>query len=298
MRTLQATVMSLILIATATEAAALNLKVREVRRIREAEVATITYEVENASVELVRLRRAELLLTDALGRRLDILPLSVPTHLLERGEAAFLRARTQESHLREAALLTLRLYPDPPSPFPVLETRETRVPPVEARFDGPAARRVLSPAARPEGPAPLRPGPWRLRLAGTVLAPTRDAVLLLYALTGPGVSAETPAILEVRYTGGGALLEARALPVPRGRDGEAYVEVLLPLAVARLVDGMEARLFAAAREGIAVHPVTVEGHWQAGAGTRAGTGFPVPPPEHPRGVLDPTQAGGDRPRPF
>jgi len=295
MRTLQATVVSLILLATATEAVALNLRVREVRRNREAGIVTITYEVENASVDTVRLGRAELQLTDPHGRRLDIFPLYPPTQPLERGEAAFLRARLQETRLTEAALLTLRLYPLSPSPFPV---REAGVPPVEARFDGPAARRVLSPAARPEGPAPLRPGPWRLRLAGTVLAPTRDAVLLLYALTGPGVTAETPAILEVRYSGGGALLEARSLPVPRGRDGEAYLEILVPLTVARLVDGIEARLFAAAREGVAVRAVTVEGHRQAGAGTRAGTGSPVPPPDDPRRILDPTQAGGDRPRPF
>ncbi len=263
---------------------------------------TITYEVENASVQAqsisedaVRLDRAELELTDPLGRRLEIIPLVTPTHRLERGEAVFLGVRVHETRLREAAVLTLRLHPFPPFAFPV---REAGVPPVEARFDGPAARRVLSPAARPEGPAPLRPGPWRLRLAGTVLAPTRDAVLLLYALTGPGVTAETPAILEVRYSGGGALLEARSLPVPRGRDGEAYLEIPLPLTVARLVDGIEARLFAAAREGVAVQAVTVEGDRPAGAGTRAGTGSPVPPPDDPRRILDPTQAGGDRPRPF
>ncbi|MGH7407919.1 MAG: hypothetical protein ACREKF_07940, partial [Candidatus Methylomirabilales bacterium] len=292
MRTLQATVVSLILFATAAEVAALNLKVREVRRSRDAGVVSLMYEVENASVHAVRLERAELQMTDPLGRRLDILPLLIPIHPLERGEATFLRARVLETRLQEAALLTLRVYPLPPFPYPVTEVR---VPPVETRFDGPAARRGLSPAARPEGPGLLRPGPWHLRLAGSVLAPTRDAVLLLYALTGPGVAAETPAILEVRYSSGGALLEARSLPVPRGRDGEAYLEILLPLTVARLVDGIEARLFAAARGGVAVHPVTVEGHRQAGAGTQAGTGSPVPPPDDPRRILDPTQAGGDRP---
>ncbi len=292
---LRAAVVSLILVAAATEAEALNLKVREVRRSREAGAVTITYEVENASVDAVRLGRAELQLTDPFGRRLDILPVLVPTHPLERGEAAFLSARTQERHLREAALLTLRLYPLPPFPFPV---REVRVPPVEARFAGPAAPRGRSPVAGPERTVPLRPGPWRLRLAGSVLAPTRDAVLLLYALVGPGGAPEAPAILEVRYSGGGALLEARSLPVPPARTGEAYLEVLLPVAVARLVDGIEARLFAAAGERIAVYPVTVEGHREDGARARIGTGFPVLPPEDPRRVLDPTWAGGDRPRPF
>ncbi|MBI4413022.1 MAG: hypothetical protein HY576_01470 [candidate division NC10 bacterium] len=293
MRMLQATVASLVLVAAATEADALNLRVREVRRSREAGVVTITYEVENASVDAVRLGRAELQLTDPLGRRLDILPILVPTHPLERGEAAFLSARTQERHLGQAALLTLRLYPLPPFPFPV---REVRVPPVEARFAGPAAQRGRSPVAGPERTVPLRPGPWRLRLAGSVLAPTGDAVLLLYALAGPGGAPETPAILEVRYSGAGALLEARSLPVSPARDGEAYLEVLLPLAVARLVDGIEARLFAAAGEGIAVHPVSVEGHRQAEGGARAGMRLPVRPPQDPRRVLDPAPLGSPQPR--
>ncbi|MGH7364067.1 MAG: hypothetical protein ACREKA_10000 [Candidatus Methylomirabilales bacterium] len=295
MRMLQATVASLVLVAAATEADALNLRVREVRRSREAGTVTITYEVENASVDAVRLGRAELQLTDPFGRRLDIVPILAPTHPLERGEAAFLRARTQESRLREAALLTLRLYPLPPFPFPV---GETRVSPVETRFDGPAALRGRSPVAGPERTVPLRPGPWRLRLAGTVLAPTGDAVLLLYALAWPGGAPETPAILEVRYSGAGALLDARSLPVPPARDGEAYLEVLLPLAVARLVDGIEAQLFAAAEEGIAVHPVAVEGHRQADGGARAGMRFPLRPPQDPRRVLDPARSGAEWPRPF
>ena len=295
MRMLQATVASLVLVAAATEADALNLRVREVRRSREAGTVTITYEVENASVDAVRLGRAELQLTDPLGRRLDILPILAPTHPLERGEAAFLSARTQESRLREAALLTLRLYPLPPFPFPV---GETRVSPVETRFDGPAAPRGRSPVAGPERQVPPRPGPWRFRLAGSVLAPTGDAVLFLYTLAGPGGAPETPAILEVRYSGGGALLEARSLPVSPGRDGEAYVEVLLPVAVARSVDGIEARLFAAGGEGIAVHPVAVEGHRQADGGARAGMRFQLRAPQDPRRVLDPARAGADQPRPF
>ncbi|MGH7363752.1 MAG: hypothetical protein ACREKA_08410, partial [Candidatus Methylomirabilales bacterium] len=96
MRMLQATVASLVLVAAASEAEALNLRVREVGRSREAGGVTITYEVENASVDAVRLGRAELHLTDPFGRRLDIVPILAPTHPLERGEAAFLRARTQE----------------------------------------------------------------------------------------------------------------------------------------------------------------------------------------------------------
>ncbi len=295
MRMLQATVASLVLVAAATEGDALNLRVREVRRSREAGAVSITYEVENASVDAVRLGRAELQLTDPFGRRLEIVPILAPTHPLERGEAAFLSARTQERHLRQAALLTLRLYPLPPFPFPV---REVRVPPVEARFDGPAAPRGRSPVAGPERTVPLRPGPWRLRLAGSVLAPTGDAVLLLYTLAGPGGAPETPAILEVRYSGGGALLEARSLPVPPGRDGEAYLEVLLPVAVARSVDGVVARLFAAGGEGIAVHPVTVEGHRQAEVGNRAGMRLPVRPLQDPGRVLVPARAGTERPPPF
>lgn len=70
------------------------------------------------------------------------------------------------------------------------------------------------------------------------------------------------------------------------------------MAVARLVDGIEARLFVAAGEGIAVHPVTIEGHRHEGSGPRAGTGFPVPSPQEPRRVLDRARAGGDGPRPF
>lgn len=286
MRALQAAVVSVILVAAATEADALNLKVREVRRSREAGIVTLTYEVENASVDAVRLGRAELHLTDPSGRRLDILPLFAPTHPLERGEAAFLRARTQESHLREAAHLTLRLYPLPPFPFPV---REVRVPPVETRFDGPAAPRGRSPVVGPERTVPLKPAPWRLRLAGSVAIPERDAVLLLYALAGPGGAPGTPAILEVRYSGGGALREARLLPVRTGRDGEAYLEVLLPVAVARSVDGIEARVFAAPGEGIAVHPVTIEGHRQHAGGTGGGAGPAAGPPQDLRRAQDPAR---------
>ncbi len=296
MKTLQATVIGLLLVVAATEADALNLKVREVRRSREAEALSITYEVENASVEAVRLERAELQLSDPLGSRLDVLPVIVSMHRLQRGEAALLRVRVPEARLREAALLTLRLYPSPPFLFPVRE--DVRVPPVEVRFEGPAAPRGLSPATRPDWRAPGRPGPWRLRLAGSILAPSGDAVLLLYALAGAGGPPETPAILEVRYSANGALLEARSIPVPAGRDGEAYLEVLLPTAVARRVDGIEARLFAASGEGMAVHPVRVEGHREQGSGAGAATASPVQPPPEARPALDPSQTGGKQPRPF
>lgn len=302
MRTLQATVTGLLLVVAASEADALNLKVREVRRSREAGVVTITYEVENASVQArsvsedaLRLDRAELELTDPFGRRLDIITLVVPTHRFDRGEGVFLRARVEETRLREAALLTLRLQPLPAFPFPV---RGVRVPPVEAHFEGPAVPRQPSPASRPEWRGPRKPGPWRLRLAGSVLAPSGDAVLLLYALAGGGGPAETPAILEVRYSANGALLEARSIPVPAGRDGEAYLEVLLPTAVARRVDGIEARLFAASVEGMAVHPVRVEGHRQQGSGAGAATVSPVQPPPEARRALDPSPTGGNQPRPF
>ncbi|MBI3002659.1 MAG: hypothetical protein HYY54_03380, partial [candidate division NC10 bacterium] len=93
MGALRAAGVGLILISVANQAEALSFKVREVRRSREAEVVTITYEVENASVQAesvsedaVRLNRAELELTDPFGRRLDILPLVVPTHRFDRGE--------------------------------------------------------------------------------------------------------------------------------------------------------------------------------------------------------------------
>jgi hypothetical protein len=280
MRALRAAGVGLILIAAANQAEALNFKVREVRRSREAGIVTITYEVENASVQgesisedSVRLNRAELELADPLGRRLDIIPVSVPRHPLERGEAVFLRAQTDESRLREAALLTLRLHPAPPFPFPV---RETRVSPVEVRFEGPAAKRSPSPAALPARREAVKQGTWRLRLAGSVMAPTGETVLLLYALTGPVGTPDAPAVLEVRYSGGGALLDARALRVPPARNGEAYVEVLMPLAMARLVDGIEARLFSAAGDTVAVHPVTVLGHRQQAGGPGGGTG-PAPP---------------------
>lgn len=295
MRPVQGIATSLLVALAAADAEALNLRVREVRRSREAGVVTLTYEVENASVDAVRLGRAELHLSDPLGRRVEILPLFVPVHPLERGEAIFLRAQTEERHLREAALLTLRVHPLPPFPFPV---RDVRVSPVEVRFDGPAARHGPSPAAPPPWREPLKPGPWRLRLAGSVLAPTRDAVVLLYGLAGPERGAETPAVLEVRYSGGGALLEARSLPVPPGRDGEAYLEVLLPVAVARLVDGIEARLFAATEDGIAVHPVAVEGHRQDAGRPRTGAAVTVPAPEEPQPILDPNRAGGGRPRSY
>ena len=206
-----------------------------------------------------------------------------------------MRARIPESRLREAALLTLRLQPLPPLPFPV---RGVRVPLVEARFEGPAAARQLSPAARPEWRGPRKPGPWRLRLAGSILAPSGDAVLLLYALSGAGGPPETPAIIEVRYTANGALLEARSIPVPAGRGGEAYLEVLLPTALARRVDGIEARLFAASGEGMAVHPVRVEGHRQQGSGAGAATASPVEPAPEARPAVDPSQTGGNQPRPF
>lgn len=285
MRALRAAGVGLTLIGAANQAEALHLKVREVRRTREAWTVTITYEVENASVETVRLDRAELQLTDPLGRRLDVVPVFVPTHPLARGEAVLLRARTDESRLREAGLLTLRLHPSPPFPFPV---RDRRVAPVEARFDGPAVKGGPAPAARPGAPAVPPAGPWRLRLAGTVMAPTGEAVLLLYALTGPAGRSEGPAVLEVRYSGGGALLDARSLRVPPAKNGEAYVEVLMPLAVARLVDGMEARLFTAAGENVAVHPVTVQGHRQQAGGPGGGTG-PAPPPQDLRRVRDPAR---------
>lgn len=288
MRTLQATVVSLTLVVTATAAEALNLKVQEVRQSREAGTITFTYEVENASVDAVRLGRAELEFSDALGLRLEILRLFIPSQPLERGEAVVLSARIQESRVREAALVTLRLYPLPPFNFPV---RDTQVSPVEVHFVGPAARPAASPAAWPARRDPLKPAPWRLRLAGSVLAPTREAVLLLYALTAPVGTPETPALLEVRYSGGGALLEAWSLPVPPGRDGEAYLEVLLPVAVARLVDGIEARLLAATGDRIAVHPVTVEGHREARESAGAGPAFPVPSPQEPRPVLGPARPG-------
>ncbi|HEU5394385.1 MAG TPA: hypothetical protein VFV36_06230, partial [Candidatus Methylomirabilis sp.] len=82
------------------------------------------------------------------------------------------------------------------------------------------------------------------------------------------------------------------------RDGEAYLEVLLPVAVARLVDGIAARLFAATADGIAVHPVTVEGHRQDAGRAGTGTAVMVPAPEEPRPILDPNRAGGVRPRSF
>ncbi|MGH7360453.1 MAG: hypothetical protein ACREJI_02445, partial [Candidatus Methylomirabilales bacterium] len=225
----------------------------------------------------------------------DIRPLIVPTHRLERGAAAFVRARMQESRLREAALLTVRMYASP-FLFPVRE--DLRVQLVEARFEGPAALRQLSQASRPEWKGPRKPGPWRLRLAGTILAPSGDAVLLLYALSGAGGPPETPAIIEVRYSANGALLEARSIPVPAGRGGEAYLEVLLPTALARRVDGIEARLFAASGEGMAVHPVRVEGHRQQGSGAGAATASPVQPPPEARRALDPSQTGGNQSRPF
>jgi hypothetical protein len=295
MRAVQGIATSLIVALAAGDAEALNLRVREVRRSREAGVVTFTYEVENASVDAVRLGRAELQLTDPLGRRLDIVSILVPSHPLDRGEAIFLRAQTEERRLREAALLTLRLHPLPPFPFPV---RDVPVSPVEVPFDGPAARRGASPTAPPTRREPLKPGPWRLRLAGSVLAPTRDAVVLLYALASPERALETPAVLEVRYSGGGALLDARSLPVPPGRDDEAYLEVLLPVAVAQLVDGIAARLFAATGDGIAVHPVTVEGHRQDRGRAGTGAAVAVPAPEEPQPILDPNRAGGVRPRSF
>ena len=74
--------------------------------------------------------------------------------------------------------------------------------------------------------------------------------------------------------------------------------MLLPVAVARLVDGIVARLFAAGGEGIAVHPVTVEGHRQGEVGNRAGMRLPVRPLQDPGRVLDPARAGTERPPPF
>jgi hypothetical protein len=200
-----------------------------------------------------------------------------------------------ESRLREAALLTIRMHASS-FLYPVREDQRYQV--VEAHFLGPAAPRQGSPASRPEWRGPRNAGPWRLRLAGTIPAPSGEAVLLLYALTGAGGPPKTPAIVEVRYSASGALLDARSIPVPASRGDEAYLEVLLPTALARRVDGIEARLFAASGEGMAVHPVRVEGHRQQGSGADAATASPVQPPKEAGRALDPSQPGGSQPRPF
>lgn len=63
----------------------------------------------------------------------------------------------------------------------------------------------------------------------------------------------------------------------------------MPLAVARSVDGIEARLFAAAGEGFAVHPVTIEGHRQHAGGTGGGAGPAAAPPQDLRRAQDPAR---------
>lgn len=212
------------------QAEALNILVREVRRERQAEVLSVVYELQNASVDRWDLRRIEAHIFDDIGRRIELLrPVTTLTRL-ERDDVELIRIRIPSALVPEAHHLELRLFLEEFLRFPVA--------------DPPLKRLVYSFPLRPQTtPAPLVRGRRALRVErpGMVQASGGRRAILL-RLINHGRETLSHVILLGKISGvSGTTLHKFQLPItPRhlSPGAEAYVSIPVPKPIVNRAKGI------------------------------------------------------------
>ncbi|MFQ5961440.1 MAG: hypothetical protein ACE5MG_08575 [Candidatus Methylomirabilales bacterium] len=216
------------------EAEAVNIRVREVRRDRQASGLSIVYELRNASVDPWDLRRVELHVFDRDDRRLDLLRPTAALRRLQREDIEFVRALIPPMTLLEAQRLEIRIFVEEVKRFPVAD---------------PVPRRLVYsfPLRAKTTPAVLQTTAAALRLepAGTVLSSGSHRAILL-RLINQGRETLSDLILsgEISTLDGQRrrfqiLVEPKYLPP----GAEAYVAVPVPKPIVNRVSGLSMQAF-------------------------------------------------------
>ncbi|MBI5166909.1 MAG: hypothetical protein HY998_04100 [candidate division NC10 bacterium] len=216
-----------------SQALALNVRVREVRRSSLDREVIFIYEVENASVDRVRFHRVEAHFLDEKGRRVELLRPHLDLNPMRPGDVAFLRMKAGTDVLPLTAEIRLRFYAYEDPSVPVLQ------PPIKTLdFE--------FPAKGGQGPAPRQGAGVGLKLRGLGLveSPTNPRVLLLYALRNDGTETLQHITLEFRYLAYDRLLDIHTHPplsYPLKRGEEAYVHVWISKEKASMIKRTEVR---------------------------------------------------------
>lgn len=222
----------LLLLFLSSQALALNVRVREVRRVRVDQAMTFVYEVENASVDRVRFHRVEAHFFDGEGRRVELQRPVLDLNPMRPGDVTFLQVRLGAEVHPLAGEILLKLLVSRDLDFPILEPRQ----PQQLEFRFPLTgelRKVHAPRQAPR---------LRLQSIGFVERPGHPARFLVYRVTNEGPEAIQGA-LELRYIGQGRLLPFEwSLVLQRLSAGEERViQVEVPKDDASLPEGLEVK---------------------------------------------------------
>lgn len=222
----------LVIILWSQPALAINIRVREVRREHLEGEVTFVYEVENDSVDRVRLHQVEAHVFDRQGRRVELQRPFLDLNPMRPGDVAFLQVRLKAETRPLAEELKLRLLASRDLGFPVLEPRQPQQ--LEFRFPLQGEPRKLH--------APRRAPRLKLQPIGFVERPDHPARFLVYRLTNEGPEA-IRGVLELRYLGRGRLLPLkRHLVLQHLAAGEErMIQVEVPKDVAPLLEGLEVK---------------------------------------------------------
>lgn len=218
----------LILALLVSQAWAINVRVREVRRSSLDQEVAFVYEVENASIDRVRFQGVEAHFFDEKGRRVELLRPYLELNPMKPGDVAFLRMRIGMDVMAFVSDLHLRFYAYEDPPVPLLKPQVRAL-----TFEFPVKKGA--------GPRFDKSG-LRLKGLGFVESRARPKVLLLYSLRNEGNSLYN-VILEFSFFRDGRLLDSQthSLPDLLKKGEEAYIQVRLPKEKALLINRVDVK---------------------------------------------------------